>query len=434
MDSAQRVFVIRRAVLGIAALALSAAALVGGANLLGRLRDSQGSLPATVPGRLAYLGVDGNIYTLSLNDPMPLAVTTDGGEGDRAYLWPTWSLDGARLGFAAVLPAEGGGPPDRFLITTAPDGSEVQAAQLGPARPPFYLYWSPDGRHLSFLTEADDGGLSLGLAESDGGAVRYLYSGSPIYFAWAPDGRRLLLHSARREGGRLSDDLFILPIETGRPTAQVEEAPGAFRTPAWSQDGESALFATGEGHLVLSDVAGASRRRLAEFEGSIAFEWSPREDKVAYLATESTELGSLGTLRVLEVETGAETTLGSDDTMAFFWAPNGEKVAYLTAQAVASEQDSEEGRSRLLLTLHAVDVETGVSESLASFFPARDFAFVLPFFDQYAHSLTFWSPDSRYFVYAGQGEIGGSGIWVVDVETGTRNQVAVGSVAVWSWQ
>jgi hypothetical protein len=43
-------------------------------------------------------------------------------------------------------------------------------------------------------------------------------------------------------------------------------------------------------------------------------------------------------------------------------------------------------------------VDTEELETLISFTPTSDFLQTVPFFDQYHLSLTFWSPDSRYFV------------------------------------
>ena len=53
------------------------------------------------------------------------------------------------------------------------------------------------------------------------------------------------------------------------------------------------------------------------------------------------------------------------------------------------------------------------SQELTRFAPSATFLIdYLRFFDQYARSMTPWSPDSRAFVYAGGGEDGRTGIWV----------------------
>ena len=92
--------------------------------------------------------------------------------------------------------------------------------------PPFYLYWSPDGRRLTFLTTEPDG-LALRLAPADAsGAATAIREGAPMYWAWA-DADRLLVHS----GG---DGRRAFFGEVGTDGVAVEPAavePGDFRAP-----------------------------------------------------------------------------------------------------------------------------------------------------------------------------------------------------------
>jgi hypothetical protein len=71
--------------------------------------------------------------------------------------------------------------------------------------------------------------------------------------------------------------------------------------------------------------------------------------------------------------------------------------------------------------------------SMTPFAPTPEFASAyLPFSDQYNHSSTWWSPDSRALVIAGT--IGSdTGIWVdlIDDEEGAL-LVSGGDIAVWS--
>ena len=82
------------------------------------------------------------------------------------------------------------------------------------------------------------------------------------------------------------------------------------------------------------------------------------------------------------------------------------------------------------------NVESEELEILTTFNPTREFLETVPYFDQYHRSLTFWSPDSRYFVLtkAKENRLEGT-VWVYDV-TGQAEarQVGEGTLAVWSWQ
>jgi hypothetical protein len=82
------------------------------------------------------------------------------------------------------------------------------------------------------------------------------------------------------------------------------------------------------------------------------------------------------------------------------------------------------------------DVETESLELLATFVPTFEFMQTVPFFDQYHLSLTFWSPDSRYFVITkGDVDTRDGTVWILDT-TGIEapRQVGEGTFAAWSWK
>jgi hypothetical protein len=81
-------------------------------------------------------------------------------------------------------------------------------------------------------------------------------------------------------------------------------------------------------------------------------------------------------------------------------------------------------------------VETDELEPLITFSPTLDFLQTIPFFDQYHLSLTFWSPDSRYFVITKAKPGGREGtVWVIDTMNQEEPlQIGEGRLAVWSWQ
>ena len=61
---------------------------------------------------------------------------------------------------------------------------------------PIYLYWSPDGKQLSFLTSDTRGGpLALHIVPIDGGAEKVIDTGQPYYWSWSP--------TSSGSGGRL---------------------------------------------------------------------------------------------------------------------------------------------------------------------------------------------------------------------------------------
>ena len=81
-------------------------------------------------------------------------------------------------------------------------------------------------------------------------------------------------------------------------------------------------------------------------------------------------------------------------------------------------------------------MDTEELEPLTSFTPTAAFLQTVPFFDQYHLSLTFWSPDSRYFVVTKDtGNNKDGSVWVVDtIGQEEPRKVGQGTMAVWSWQ
>ena len=61
----------------------------------------------------------------------------------------------------------------------------------------------------------------------------------------------------------------------------------------------------------------------------------------------------------------------------------------------------------------------------------------VPYFDQYHLSLTFWSPDSRYFVVTSQRspDDNDADVFVLDTTfVDGQRQIGMGRMAVWSWR
>jgi Tol biopolymer transport system component len=89
----------------------------------------------------------------------------------------------------------------------------------------------------------------------------------------------------------------------------------------------------------------------------------------------------------------------------------------------------------VLQALNILDMETGESQRATVFRPTESFLRVFPYFDQYHHSLTIWSPDSRYLVLSSFDSEDNPSIWVI-AASGKRGPrfVTQGDIAFWSWK
>lgn len=289
------------------------------------------------------------------------------------------------------------------------------------------------------------------LSRVDGQAdARTLETGSPLYWAWSPDSRALLLHIGGNARDSLSARLVILPRDNPGSPQALKPGPAEFQAPHYSPDGSMQLFAATSGSaddaLFLADAQGGNARSIATYRGTIAFAWSPDGKQIASLVTpQDAALAYLGPLWVSDADGNNRRQLTDEETLAFYWSPDSKQIAYLTLVLSGDSTSSRGANSALAapvpqsdqarLRWRVINVADKRTRTIATFVPTADFLQVLPYFDQYARSLTFWSPDSQHFVYTqDEGNDTGS-VWVVDVSGSAEpRRVGDGTLAVWSWK
>jgi Tol biopolymer transport system component len=363
-------------------------------------------------GRLAVLDEIGNLVTVAPDgsDPVIVAEAVD---GQTALVQPTWSPDGTRLAFIRLDAA--GGAPSSTLVTTLADGTRPTEAATAVA--PFYLSWDPTSSRVAYLGSPGPSEIELGVVDVEDGGDRAvsLDGGDPFYLSWGPRGDQMLVHVG-------FDRLDRLQLDGTLDT--VDARPGAFRAPVWTSDGRSFVYAAGSvtaQRLVVRDVGAQRSRDLVEFSGSITFVVNHDATHVAFQVVEGQN--DVGPLSVLDRETGAIEVVSNGFVPAFFWSPQGDRLLYLLPEA---DQD----RIWFRWGVWGGE-ETFTGER---FYPSQTFGRdYLPFFEQYAQSMSLWAPDGRAFAYAGTNELGQAGIWVQSVRpTGDPVFVMNGSFAAWS--
>jgi TolB protein len=403
--------------------------------------------------RIAYTDNANNIQIVDASGKNRVALTSDssGGAVPRAYLFPTWSPNSQRIAYVGVA---GGDAVTATLYTASVTGGTPATVFKSSSQTPFYLYWSPDSQWIGFLAQTDTE-MSLMLGREDGGVeARKLETGSPFYWAWSPDSRALLLHIGGSTRDVSAARLALLGRDSTIPPQALKAGPANFQAPHYSPDGTMILYAATNGSaddaLFLADAHGTNERSIATFRGSIAFAWSPNGKKIASMVTqEDAALPNIGPIWVSDADGSNRQQLITDDTLAFYWSPDSQQIAYLTIVQAGNGTSSLDKKNnigtRLAAPLPQADqVKLGWRvmnladkrvRTIAAFDPTPDFLQVLPYFDQYARSITFWSPDSRQFVYTqSEGSNIGS-VWVADVAgSGAPQRIGDGTVAVWSWK
>jgi TolB protein len=413
-------------------VAITGAMVVAGLVASSAIKLDGSQLSARHAVRIAMVDAGGGLSTL-------LADGTDrrvhGVEG-LAFQFPAWSPDGRQV--AAI----GHDEPDSgvFVFDDRAAGdaaTQPVAAYRSPRAPPIYLYWSPDGRRIAFLTNEPDG-LALQVAAADGTApAAVIRRGQPLYWDWI-DASHVFVHSGSNAPGA-----FLGEVAVDTPDViAIEASVGAFQAPAISPDGRvRAYVAMGEGlsTSVIVEARDGSFRREARVAGASALGWSPTGDQLAYSDSRQPIGLPVGSLELIDVASGATRVLVDGPVVAWFWAPDGRTLAVLRFRLPSDGQVAAAGGTvlaatdRLGLRLLFVDAATGIvrfaREVRLSDLVLTQF---LPFADQYARSHRVWSPASDAIVLPLQDEAGSSHITIVPADGSPELRIADGVAAFWS--
>ena len=408
-------------------------AAMSGCGLFGPTTDRAPPPPAVA--QIAYIGPDDQLY-LAEADGSGARQLTQSVAGLSSldgwtFKWPTYSPDGRRVAFAGYRTQAGELLSGAVLSADVGRGAAavlLESEELAP----IYLYWAPDNRHLTALLQQGDT-LELHLLDAVGSEQpRRLLAGQPLYWSWAPDGSNLAVHVG---GDARSNDAAWVGLLHVRGDGTQEErfadAPGNFRAPAWSPDGRKLAYVGlggGTSILTIRDASG-QLARIASSTTELAFSWSPKSDWLAFASASPEAPGTYQGVEIVRADGTQRLRLSQDGVVAFYWSPDGHRLALVSvetdANALALSVLGEDGRGR---------------RKLGTFVPSDDFAYQLPFFDQFAQSTRLWSPDGRKLVYAAEangerrnGSTPGERIMLVDVEGQAQSvSIARGGAAVWS--
>jgi Tol biopolymer transport system component len=364
-----------------------------------------------LPGRLAVLDAAGNLITVK-PDGSDGVVLAEVASGQSQVRQPTWSPDGRRVAWVHVEVTEAGGFSS-VIATAGGDGTGPSEARI--AVVPFYLSWDPTSSRIAYLGSPSEEEIELGILEVAGrSSGTPLDAGQPFYLSWAPGGDQLLVHVGE-------DRLELLDLDGSLTT--VADRPGTFSAPVWTADGRTFAYASvgaERQRLVVQDVEAESERPLVSFDELISFVVSPDGERIAFQVIEEQ---SVLPLTVIDVGTGETVEITDAAIAAFFWSPDGERLLYL-------DPDPEEEQFWF---------RWGVWDGRSSFLTPR---FVpsqliagayLQFFEQYAQSMSLWSPDSSAFAYPGTNEEGEEGIWIQSARPDRAPVlVADGDFVAWS--
>lgn len=364
--------------------------------------------PAPDPdGRLVVLDESGNVATVDPDGSDPLVVAEAARDG-AAFFQPIWAPGSGRI-------AWGEASPEGFGLTTADADGEDRTSAAMPA-PPFYLYWSPDGRHVAALHNATNG-IDLKVVAVEDGEPTYAGTGTPFYISWNPDAAGLVAH--------IGADRLTTIATTGE-SRDIGPTASGYQSPQWLSAG---IIHVREETIEMATVEGESTT-LAHVPGPVSFVANPQGTLLAVQAfgpddpSLTVALQDVPEIRanevvVIDLRTGEAATVLEDLALAFFWSPDGEKLLILGSSVEPRHID-------------ALVWDGAEAKTVASYEPHGSFVRdVMPFFAQYAQSYQPWSPDSSAFAFAGSID-GRAGIWVQAATGGEARHVTDGTWVSWS--
>lgn len=372
-----------------------------------RTTSTTGSPPSD-PGRLAVIDPNDGVVVMDPDGGNRQVVTEGaGGENPSLFMQPVWSPDGTTLawgqrtgtGFGVGISAPGSG-----LITT-----------LSTPNLPFYTYWSPDSRHLGVLHNGTNG-VQFQIADVSRESTSLLDEDAPFYFSWSPDGDMVVTHAGATRAETLTPD---------GERVELEPTTANYLAPQWTPQG---VFHVVGDRLVLEDDEG-ERRPVAEVSGLTLFVANPEGSRVALQSTgqdgegltaASEDFPEVATdaVVVVDVETGDTEVVHDSTSVGFFWSRDGRSLLVLAPA---------EG----MLTPKVWSI-AGTEAEYPPFRPTQALVQdMLPFFPQYAQSVSFWSPDSSTFAFAGEVE-GDTGVWMQPLDADAPTRISEGSWVSWS--
>lgn len=304
------------------------------------------------------------------------------------------------------------------LVVASSTGEENLRASFATA--PFYAFPRPgtggEGEILSLRNSIGGDGLAAELVHPDA-SITSVGDGAPFYVTWTEEGSLV---------GHVGTDVLG---ELYPQVRQHDAMPGAFGPPAaW---GDAVVYIRSAGSSsYLSVLRGEQIDDVASVSGPASFVVGGDRVAIRPVATETPpggievraqRLPSIpdGTLMVVGLEDGTATTVDTGVIAAFFWDPSASRLLYLEIVDVAAGEVAwhvwEDGATTDFATF-ALDPEWWIS--------------FIPFFDQYAQSMTPWAPDGSAFAYPGR-DGDEPAVWVQRLDADTPTRIASGSWVAW---
>jgi hypothetical protein len=199
--------------------------------------------------------------------------------------------------------------------------------------------FSPDGRHIAYVSRGSDRYAQLRLMNIFGKEDRILHQGSVQSLCWSPDGKKIVFSKLDYWRGLYQYcDLYVYELETGRVRRLTHGLRA--RCPSWSPDGGKILFAinTGGGNTDIAVLDLESRENPVTYltkTDDLSFysgcAWSPDGGRIAFVRLEPGKLQQIYTAN----PDGSDirpVTDGQAQDMTPSWSPDGQYLLFSSSR------------------------------------------------------------------------------------------------------
>jgi Tol biopolymer transport system component len=191
--------------------------------------------------------------------------------------------------------------------------------------------WSPDGKHIAFMSWYDPQLSGIFVVNSDGtdrrmiiGGEQDFYYGSP---AWSPDNKSIVYSKISSDR---TSKIYIVSIEDPHQSRLVTDSGFDDNSPAWSPDGNRIAFdmsmdTSSVGDIYVIDIDGSNRHRLTQ-NGGVEPSWSPNGQQIAFASFSNSANGN-PVLFIMDAQ-GANTHQLTVDADSAAWSADGRQIAF----------------------------------------------------------------------------------------------------------